>query len=141
MTNQPTAPSFLYSKEIYIASITLFFIFLHLILRYFFSFSEFAQYLPLYLALAFGGIPLVFDLLIKAVKREFSSDLLAGISIVTAILLQQYLAGTLVVLMLSGGQTLELFAVRRASFLLEALAKRMSSIAHKKRGNLLTMCP
>ena len=33
--------------------------------------------------LGFGGVPLVLELLHKAIKFEFGSDLLAGISIVT----------------------------------------------------------
>ena len=88
---------------------------------------------PLYAALALGGIPLVADLLIKLFRREFGSDLLAGLSITTAVLLEEYLAGTLVVLMLSGGEAIESFAVRRASSVLQALAKRMPSVAHRKR--------
>src|SRR4051794_10472252 len=63
--------------------------------------------LPLVLALALGGVPLVLELLLKQLRREFGSDLLAGISIVTSVLLGEYLAGTLVVLMLSGGEALE----------------------------------
>jgi heavy metal translocating P-type ATPase len=88
--------------------------------------------LPLLGALVIGGSPLVIGLLFELVRGEFSSDLLAGISIVTAVALEQYLAGTLVVLMLSGGQALEAYAVRRASSVLEALAKRMPSLAHRK---------
>lgn len=87
---------------------------------------------PLFVALALGGLPLVLELLGKALRREFGSDLLAGISIVTAVLLGEYLAGTLVVLMLSGGETLEAYAVRSASSVLAALAKRMPAIAHRK---------
>jgi hypothetical protein len=90
MTKQAAAPTFLYSKETYIAFVTLFLICLHLIFRYLLSLSEFYQNLPLYIALVFGGIPIVFELLMKAIKLEFSSDLLAGISIVTAIFLGQY---------------------------------------------------
>lgn len=59
---------------------------------------------PLLVALLLGGIPLVTELLNRLMHFNFSSDLLAGISIVTAVLLGEYLAGTLVVLMLSGGQ-------------------------------------
>jgi len=88
--------------------------------------------LPLLLALAAGGGPLVAGLARQALRREFGSDLLAGISIVTAVVLGEYLAGTLVVLMLSGGQTLESFAVRSASSALEALARRMPAIAHRR---------
>jgi heavy metal translocating P-type ATPase len=90
--------------------------------------------LPLLAALVIGGLPLVFGLLLKLLHGEFSSDLLAGISIVTSVVLEQYLAGALVVLMLSGGQALETYAVRKASSVLEALAKRMPSLAHSKRG-------
>ena len=79
---------------------------------------------PLYAVLLLGGLPLVIELAVKAFRGEFGSDLLAGLSILTAALLGQYLAGALVVLMLSGGQTLESFAVRRASSVLDALAKR-----------------
>ena len=91
--------------------------------------------LPLQIALILGGIPLVVELLIKLFQREFGSDLLAGLSIVTAVLLQEYLAGTIVVLMLSGGEAIEAFAVRRASSVLQALAKRMPSTAHRREGD------
>src|SRR5262245_31493460 len=57
---------------------------------------------PLFAVLAFGGVPLVFDLTLKLLRRQFGSDLLAGISIVTSVLLGEYLAGAIVVLMLSG---------------------------------------
>ncbi len=89
----------------------------------------------LLVALVLGGLPLLLDLLRQLVTREFGSDLLAGISIVTSVALHEYLAGTIVVLMLSGGQALEAFAVRKASSVLEALAKRMPSVAHSKIGS------
>jgi heavy metal translocating P-type ATPase len=89
---------------------------------------------PLILALTVGGIPLVFDLLVKLLRRQFGSDLLAGISIVTSILLGEYLAGSLVVLMLSGGEALEAYAVRSASSVLADLAARMPSVVHRKQG-------
>jgi heavy metal translocating P-type ATPase len=74
----------------------------------------------------------VLDLAVKLIQREFGSDLLAGISIVTSVVLGEYLAGSLVVLMLSGGGALEAYAVRSASSVLEALARRMPSLAHQK---------
>ena len=93
--------------------------------------------IPPLLALIFGGGPLVFDLLLNLVRGEFGSDLLAGISIVTSVFLEEYLAGTLVVLMLSGGQALEAFAVRSASSVLKALAGRMPSKAHRRSAGVL----
>ncbi|MCB9938023.1 MAG: heavy metal translocating P-type ATPase [Planctomycetaceae bacterium] len=111
---------------------------IHVGLRYGSGVDESVAAYPLYAALVFGGIPLVFDLLIKLFRREFGSDLLAGISITTAVLLEEYLAGTLVVLMLSGGEAIESFAVRRASSVLQALAKRMPSVAHRKQDSTVS---
>jgi heavy metal translocating P-type ATPase len=79
-------------------------------------------------------------LLAKLLRGEFGSDLLAGISIVTSAVLgarngaagSEYLAGALVVLMLSGGEALEAYAVRSASSVLEALARRVPSSAHRR---------
>lgn len=87
---------------------------------------------PLIVVLALGGTPLVLELLAKLFRLEFGSDLLAGLSITISVLLGEYLAGTLVVLMLSGGATLEAFAVRNASSVLEALARRMPTRAHRQ---------
>ena len=97
--------------------------------------------LPLVLALVLGGGPLILGLLVKLFRREFGSDLLAGASIVTSVLLGEYLAGTLVVLMLSGGEALEAYAVRSASSVLAALAKRMPSAAHRKRDGQIADVP
>ncbi len=92
--------------------------------------SEISQ-IPLLATFVFGGIPLVYELLVKLWKREFGSDLLAGISIVSSLLLGEYLAGAIVVLMLAGGEALENYALRSASSVLAALAKRMPSVAHR----------
>jgi heavy metal translocating P-type ATPase len=94
--------------------------------------------MPLYLVLALGGIPLVFQIIGKFLQGDFGADLLAGLSIVTAVLLGEHLAGSLVILMLASGVVLESYAVKKASSVLEALAKRMPSIAHKKSGEALS---
>jgi heavy metal translocating P-type ATPase len=120
------------SLETLIAAFTVIMITAHLILRYGTDCTVFIQNLPLWSVLALGGTPLVWGLLVKMVHREFGSDLLAGISIVVSVLLDEYLAGSLVVLMLSGGEALEAYAVRSASSVLQALSKRMPSVAHKK---------
>src|SRR6202795_4763366 len=125
-------------KQALIAVLAILAIACHLLLRFAFRAEGTALglqivKLPLILALALGGVPLVLELLLKLLRREFGSDLLAGISIVTSVLLGEYLAGALVVLMLSGGEALEAYAVRSASSVLAALAKRMPSVAHRKR--------
>ena len=93
--------------------------------------------LPLIAVLILGGLPLLYQLLAKLIRGDFGADLLAGLSIVTAICLHEYLAGSLVVLMLSGGAALETYAIRKASSVLEALSKRMPSVAHRKEGEKL----
>jgi heavy metal translocating P-type ATPase len=127
-----------YSKEVVIATITLVAILVHLLLRFAWEpsgtlFGYPWQVLPLFVALMCGGIPLVFGLAWRLAHLDLSSDLLAGISIVTSVILKEYLAGALVVLMLSGGQALESYAVRSASSALDALARRLPSRAHRKR--------
>ena len=122
-------------KTTVIAAFSVAAIILHLILRFGFRTSPGAFQIPLWATLTLGGIPLVYELLSKLLKREFGSDLLAGISIVTSVLLGEYLAGSIVVLMLSGGEALESYALKSASSVLAALAQRMPSVAHRKRGS------
>jgi heavy metal translocating P-type ATPase len=134
----PTRPVAASRKQAVIAAFTLTAIGLHLAWRFGVGSATEVYGLPLYqfplfAALLFGGVPLVFDLLTKLLRREFGSDLLAGISIVTSVLLGEYLAGSLVVLMLSGGEALEAYAVRSASSVLEALARRTPSQAHRRK--------
>jgi heavy metal translocating P-type ATPase len=131
MTATHTSPS-KFSKETYIAAITLVAIASHLVLRYGTHVPPRVALAPLVVALLAGGIPLVFDLAKKLLKREFGSDLLAGVSILTAVALGQYLVGAIVVLMLSGGTALEKYATARASSALDALARRMPVIAHRR---------
>jgi heavy metal translocating P-type ATPase len=104
----------------------------HVVLRWGSDAGAATTALPLYVVLVAGGVPLVLSLALKLVRRQFGSDLLAGISIVAAVLLQEYLAGALVVLMLSGGEALEGFALGRASSVLQALARRMPLVAHRR---------
>jgi len=94
--------------------------------------------LPLVTMLFLGGVPLVWELVTKLVHGTFGSDLLAGLSIVTSILLGEYLAGVLVVLMLSGGEALESRAVSRAGDVLNALARRMPTLAHREQATGFT---
>lgn len=119
-------------KETYIAGITILAIVLHLVLRYGTDAPPRVALAPLIVALVVGGTPLLFDLTKKLLKREFGSDLLAGISILTAVALGQYLVAAIVVLMLSGGTALEEFATARASSVLDALARRMPGAAHRR---------
>jgi heavy metal translocating P-type ATPase len=126
------------SVESLIAFLAIAAIAVHLVMRYALHTTGVVRGLPSYqlpliVALVLGGVPLVAGLLRNLLRRQFSSDLLAGIAIVTSVILGEYLAGTFVVLMLSGGEALESYAVRNASSVLRALARRMPLVAHAKR--------
>lgn len=118
-------------REAYIAGLATVTIVIHLTLRYAFRVPLPVANLPLILTLVAGGIPLIIQLTRSMAAGNFGADLLAGISIATATYMGEYLVGSIVVLMLSGGAALEQFATRRASSVLNALAKRMPRIGHR----------
>jgi len=125
-------------KSTLIAVLALTGIVTHLVLRFGFDAKTGTQHLPLLITLVIGGLPMLYDLLRKLLKREFGSDLLGGVSIITSVVLGEYLAGSIIVLMLAGGEALESYSLRSASSVLAALAKRMPSIAHRKTGAEIT---
>lgn len=88
--------------------------------------------IPLWTVIFLGGTPLVLQILFKLFKGDWGADSLAAIAIMTSVVLHEYLAGSLLVLMLAGGQALENYAMRKASSILGLLANRMPSIAHRK---------
>jgi cation transport ATPase len=99
-------------KTTIIAALSVAAILLHLALRFALHTSSSIDQIPLLVTIGLGGVPLLYDLLCKVLKREFGSDLLGGISIVTSVLLGEYLAGSIIVVMLSGGAALESYALR-----------------------------
>ncbi|QDU25125.1 Zinc-transporting ATPase [Anatilimnocola aggregata] len=113
----------------------------HVMMAYGLRTSEFAANVPLWAALVLGGIPVLLELAYNASQGKFGADWLAGISIITAILLGQYLAGVLVVLMLSGGEAIEAYALASASSVLSALAKRVPLVAHRRSDGQLNDIP
>ena len=78
-------------------------ILLHLVLRYVAHVPRTAWQSPLFVVLILGGVPLIVPLMRKLLAGEFGADHLAGISIVTSVLLEEYVVGTIAILMLSGG--------------------------------------
>ena len=88
-----------------------------------------------------GGIPLLWDTIKHIIHKEFSVDFIAILAITGSILLQEYLAGAFIVLMLSGGEALEAFALRRARTSLSALAERAPRTAHIWQNDQLISIP
>lgn len=124
-----------------IAACALLCIITHLLMRYAWHMPSGISNWPLWITLVLGGIPLVGDLLAKVFRLQFGADLLGGISIIVSIMLGEYLAGAIIVLMLSGGEALESYALSNATSVLSSLAKRMPSIAHRQNGAEVEQIP
>jgi len=90
--------------------------------------------IPLLAVIIIGGIPLLIQITSKLFNGSVGADFLGAIELVAAALLDQYLAAILIIIMLSGGQALEAYAMRKASSVLRALSDRMPSKAHRKNG-------
>ena len=113
----------------------------HLALRWT-AVPELWKNLPLWLVLGVGGSILLWTLLKNILNGQWGSDLLAGISIIAAAAMGEYLVGAIIVLMLAGGSALETYASGQASRVLAALAKRMPQTANRReKGGTMVVVP
>lgn len=115
--------------QLFIIGISLISIFLSILFR---ATMTLSPNIPLLIAIIVGGIPSFLQILLKLLKGNLGADSLAAIALVTAIILNEYLAAVIIILMLSSGQALEAYAMRKASAVLLALAERMPNIVHQK---------
>jgi heavy metal translocating P-type ATPase len=76
------------------------------------------------------GTPLVLRTVLGMFRGRFAADVVAALAIVAAAWLHQYFAGVVIVLMQSGGEALERYAMHKASDSLDALLARAPRIAH-----------
>lgn len=82
-------------------------------------------------------LPLVWEMVQDLRSDIYGVDLLAIIAIVTSVVLHQFWAAIVIVLMLSGGESLEDYAERRAQSELDALLSRAPTQAHVYHGRKL----
>ncbi|MBI4501118.1 MAG: cadmium-translocating P-type ATPase [Gemmatimonadetes bacterium] len=80
------------------------------------------------------GGPLVYHTVLGLARGRYAADIIATLAIVAAVFLHQYFAGVIIVLMQSGGEALERYAMGRASESLDALLARAPKIAHRIAG-------
>ncbi len=83
-----------------------------------------------YSVLIIGGIPLIIGIFRKLVSGKFAVDLIAMLAIITAVIMDQSLAGAIIILMQSGGEAIERFGMSRATSDLRKLMERRPKIAH-----------
>lgn len=82
--------------------------------------------------LVVGGAPTVWETIQKMRKGNFASDVIAMLAIITAVIMREYFAGVIIVIMQTGGEALEAYSLQRASSSLEQLLARAPRIAHRK---------
>ena len=80
---------------------------------------------------AWQAVRMVRDIL----RGHWGLDILAVTAIVATVLVGEYIAALLVVLMLTGGEALEDYASRRAKRELDALLTRAPQLAHRMQGD------
>ncbi|KTD55864.1 cation transport ATPase [Legionella santicrucis] len=97
--------------------------------------------IPLFLLLTICGIPLLAQIIFKLFNGNFGADLLAALALISGVILHEYLASAIIILMLSSGQSLERYAMKKASSVLLTLAERMPSITHRKINNHIEDIP
>jgi len=96
---------------------------------------------PLIAIIVLGGAPMVWRTLNRMLEGELGVDFIAILAIVGSLALGEYLAGAFVVLMLSGGEALEAYALHRATSSLGALAERAPRTAHVRHNHELSTVP
>lgn len=87
----------------------------------------------IWLAVLLGcGAPVVWQTVQGMFRGEFAADVVAMLAIVTAVIMHEYFAGVIIVIMQTGGEALEMYSLRRASSSLTGLLARAPSKAFRK---------
>lgn len=81
-----------------------------------------------------NAVPLVWRMIQDIRAGTYGVDILAATAIITSVLMKEYWAGMVIVLMLTGGEALEDYAEKRAKTELTALLERAPTKAHLIRG-------
>lgn len=103
-----------------------------------FGYDKAAHFLIISLC-AFALVPLLHKMWQDVRHGTYGVDILAATAIITALVMQEYWAAIVIVLMLTGGEALEDYAERRAKKELDDLLKRKPQQAHlvKSRGKIV----
>jgi len=83
-------------------------------------------------------IPLLWGMVQDIREGQYGVDILAATAIIASVLLGEYWAGMVIVLMLTGGEALEDYAEHRAKTEVDALLKRAPKKAHLSKGGQVT---
>ena len=79
-------------------------------------------------------LPMLWDMYETLRDGEFGVDLLAAVAIISSVLLHEYWAATVIILMLTGGEALEDYSEERAKKELTSLISNAPNTAHLVKG-------
>ena len=85
-----------------------------------------------------GTLPTLYSIVLSTYKKQFGVDLIALVAIISTVVIGEHVAGGIILLMLSGGESLEKYAEGQAKNALENLLRFAPTKAHKvksKSGN------
>lgn len=94
-----------------------------------------------YVGLLLTGLPVVWKTLREISRGHFATDLVAMLAVLGAVILDEPLAGLVIVLMQTGGEALERFAEGRASAAVRELEAAAPRLAHRMRGEAVEDIP
>lgn len=123
---------FLFSKRYPIPAFAIVGLIFGLVTHYVFNSQEIGHWIW-FVTLVIGGIPIIFGTVKGIFHRHFASDIVAMLAILTAIMTNNAFPGVIIVIMQSGGKSLEDYAYRRATTSLDELLTRSPKVAHRKK--------
>ena len=88
-----------------------------------------------------SAIPVLRNIYESLKHREYGVDILAATAIITSVIMGEYWAGIIIVVMLTGGEALEDYAEKRAKTELTALMDRAPKKAHVVKGRKVVETP
>jgi Cd2+/Zn2+-exporting ATPase len=84
-------------------------------------------------AAAIGGFPIVLGAIRAILSKNFNVDFLASIAIIASIIVREYIAAAIVVIMLTGGEMLEDYGSGKATTAIEKLIRSVPKKARIRR--------
>ena len=124
----------------FIAAVVIFAAIIVYVILYFLGQKEISQTI-LETLLFLGLIPVWFEIVKDILNKKFGVDVIAGVALLGTFIFGQYLAGSIILLMLMGGQSLETYAYERARKDLSRLLSRQPDFAHVKENGKIVDVP
>lgn len=121
----------------FIKTITPFVVAGALILSFIFHKSGISYRSILFFVLLVFSLPLWLEIFSSIRRGQFGVDLIAGLALLVSLIYGEYVAGTIVLLMLSGGEALESYAMYRAKRELSKLLSLVPEKAHIKKDGVI----